>query len=96
MLFNIGRFIGLCASTITAPVFKTNRVGCQNDEPLPGECWAECLQGIAQQAADFAFSEVSLTVVLMVEQQRGTWPLSKREQEKGRDGFPFWARVTDS
>ena len=36
MLLNISYFIGLCACPIAAPVFKTNRVGCQDNEPLSG------------------------------------------------------------
>src|SRR5688500_6002545 len=65
MLLNIG-FIGLGTHTIAAPVLKTDRVGCQDDNPLPGQGWTERLQRIAHQATNFTFSKMSFSMVLMM------------------------------
>jgi hypothetical protein len=79
VLLNIGRFVCLRSRTISPPVLKADRVGCQDDNPLPGQCRPKRLQGIAHQTTDFTLPKVSLAVVLMMDEDTAKWSIPFRQ-----------------
>ena len=89
-------FVGFGACALAPPVFKTDRVRRQHDDPLPGQRRPERLQGVARQAAYLALAEVALAGVLMVDEHSRKRSLAVGEQEIGGDQVAFRAGIADA
>src|SRR5438105_5091072 len=96
MLLNVSGLVGIGSRPISSPIFKANRVGCQHNDPLTDQCWTEGLKRISHQTTNFALAEVSLAVMLMVNQHSGKWPRPVGHQQKGGDQVAFLAGVADA
>jgi hypothetical protein len=74
------------ASRSDAAILKAYRVWCENNQASRGQKWPKCLMRVANKAADFALSEVTFAVVLVMDDDRGRWGAETVwDQEVGRN-----------
>jgi hypothetical protein len=55
-----------CSSASGSPIFKIERIRGEDDDPFLGESATESLKRIAHESADLTLAEMSLAVVLMM------------------------------
>ncbi len=68
ILIDSGLSVGFRASLITPLIFETDRLGRWGSDPVLDHCRAKSMQWVIDQAANLALAEVSLAVVLLMDE----------------------------
>jgi hypothetical protein len=76
-------------------VLEANGIGSEDHKTLLGQCRPKSLKRVSRQADYFAFAQMPLAIVLVMDENPREWPPARRQKKVGGDVITFTARIGD-